>query len=153
MFNYAVKMLNDRMAAEDAVQNVFIRFFENIANIQKPESAVFWLFTTLRNEIYSVFRSRKYKRDQFNVEDTEEIEIAEKASFQHEIELNDLREIITAELGKMDPDQKEVYVLKEFGNRSYREISEIMGIDENLVKSRLFKVRQKLIGKLSKIVQ
>ncbi|MCB0744909.1 MAG: RNA polymerase subunit sigma, partial [Ignavibacteriae bacterium] len=53
---------------------------------------------------------------------------------------------------KMNYEQKEVYLLKEYGGLSYKEISETLVIDVDLVKSRLYKVRQKLINKISKMV-
>ena len=64
-----------------------------------------------------------------------------------------MNELIMTELDKMTYDQSEVFLLKEYGNLSYKEIAEVMSIDVELVKSRLFKVRQKLINKLSKIVE
>jgi RNA polymerase sigma-70 factor (ECF subfamily) len=53
----------------------------------------------------------------------------------------------------MEVDQKEVYYLKEYGGFSYKEIAQMMEIDENLVKSRLYKVRQKLIKHISKMIK
>ena len=50
----------------------------------------------------------------------------------------------------MPEEQKDVYLLKEYGELSYKEIAKLLGIDEKLVKSRLFKVRQKLINSISK---
>lgn len=152
LYNYAVKMLSDKMIAEDLIQTIFLKLFENMQRIDKPESVLFWLYKTLRNEVYSVYRSRNIRVSRFNSVDSEEINIKSLVNLEIETELNDLRNIIKVELDKMNPDQKEVYILREYGNLCYKEIAEIMDIDENLVKSRLFKTRQKLIEKLSKIV-
>ena len=68
------------------------------------------------------------------------------------IELKEMKKIVLSELDKMEIEQKEVYLLKEYGGLSYKEISETLEIEINLVKSRLYKVRQKLINRISKLV-
>ncbi|MCK7525290.1 MAG: hypothetical protein MZV64_50615 [Ignavibacteriales bacterium] len=55
------------------------------------------------------------------------------------------------ELEVMNEDFSEVFVLKEYSGLSYKEIASLLEIDEDLVKSRLYKARQKLINKISKI--
>jgi RNA polymerase sigma factor (sigma-70 family) len=53
----------------------------------------------------------------------------------------------------MNEDFSEVFILKEYSGLSYKEIASLLEIDEDLVKSRLYKARQKLINKISKILQ
>jgi len=59
LFNYALKMIGDRMSCEDIIQNVFVKFFENLESIKNTDSFNFWLFKTTRNEIFSYYRKKK----------------------------------------------------------------------------------------------
>jgi len=152
LYNFACKMLSDKLTAEDLIHTIFLRLFENIDKLKNPESVAFWLYRSLRNEIYMIYRSKKIKNDRYNVEDVYEIEKMDSKNIESEIEMNDIKEIIKGELDKIDKAQKEVFLLKEYGKFSYKEIAEIMDINENLVKSRLFKTRQKLIERMSKII-
>ena len=68
-------MINDKMMCEDIVQNVFLKFFENLNVIRNKSSINFWLFKTARNEIYTYFRRKKIRVDQFGVLDSDEIEL------------------------------------------------------------------------------
>jgi len=138
------------MSAEDIAQNVFLKLYENLPGIQKKESINYWLFHTAKNEVYTYLRKKKSNVDRFNVDDTDEIEIKSDFDFRILIELKETKELIMNELNKMPFEQKEVFILKEYGGLSYKEIASIMEIDENLVKSRLFKTRQKLINCLAK---
>ncbi|MBK7632585.1 MAG: sigma-70 family RNA polymerase sigma factor [Ignavibacteriales bacterium] len=70
-----------------------------------------------------------------------------------EIENKELNKLILTELDLMNEDFKEVFVLKEYSGLSYKEIASLLTIDEELVKSRLYKARQKLINKISKVLQ
>jgi len=149
LYNYAVKMIADRMVCEDVIQNTFIKLFENLENLRNKSSVQFWLFTTVRNEIFSYYRAKKVRVDQFQVDDSGEIDAASDEKLDYNFEQKELRELINIELEKMTIEQREVFLLKEYGGLSYKEISEVMKIDEELVKSRLYKTRQKLIKKLS----
>ena len=151
LFNYTLKMLNDRMTCEDIVQNVFIKFFENMERIRNAGSIRFWLFTTARNEIFTFYRNKKIHVDQFGAADSDELEIESSIKVDEELEMKETSEIILNALNTLPVDQRDVFLLKEYGGFSYKEISAMLNIDEELVKSRLFKTRKKLILKLSRI--
>jgi RNA polymerase sigma-70 factor, ECF subfamily len=150
IYNYVIKMVSDRMTAEDIVQNTFLKLYENMNNIQHKESINFWLFRTARNEIYGWYRKKKSFKRVFDPSDLEDLQIDSGYDLPDQIEIKEISALLKSELGLLPDNQKEVFVLKEYGGLSYKEISEIMGTDENLVKSRLFKVRQKLTERLSK---
>ncbi|MBK7632586.1 MAG: sigma-70 family RNA polymerase sigma factor [Ignavibacteriales bacterium] len=61
VYSYALKMLGDKMHADDVVQDVFIKLFEHLNSIQNRQSVQFWLFKTARNEILTFYRSTKTK--------------------------------------------------------------------------------------------
>jgi len=140
------------MVCDDIIQNAFIKLFENLDRIRNKESIQYWLFTTVRNDIYSYFRSKKVKIDRFNFEDTNDVDVESGDKVDYDFEQREIRELIMNELNKMSIDQRDVFLLKEYGGLSYKEISVMMNIDEELVKSRLYKTRQKLIKKLSPLL-
>lgn len=145
-------MLGNRMMSEDIVQNVFVKLFQNMKKIKNKERIDVWLFTTTRNEIYSFYRTKRTHIDQFGVQDIDDVEIDSSIKIDEEFEFQEMREMIMKELDNFSVEQRDVFLLKEYGVLSYKEIAEIMKIDEELVKSRLYKVRQKLIYKLSKVI-
>ena len=140
------------MLTDDIVQNVFIKLYQNLDSIRNKQSIQFWLFKSARNELYTLFRNTKLKKLYNEAEDYDEIEIEDTASVSDEFEIKELNKLIMNELEKISPEQKEIFILKEFSGLSYKEIAVIMEIDEELVKSRLYKVRQKLIKRISKLV-
>ncbi len=145
-------MLGDKMVCEDIIQNVFIKYFEHMNKIRNTERVDVWLFTATRNAIYTFYRTKSTHVDQFGAMDSDEIELDSSVKIDEEFEVKELNEMIMNELDKISIEQRDVFLLKEYGGLSYKEISDVMKIDEDLVKSRLYKTRQKLIHKLSKIV-
>lgn len=144
-------MLGDKMMCEDIVQNVFIKFFENMYRIRNSQRVDVWLFKTTRNEIYTIFRNKRTHVDQYSVLDADEIDVDSSVKIAEDFELKELNQLVMKELDKIPIEQRDVFLLKEYSGFSYKEIAEMMKIDEDLVKSRLYKTRQKLIDKLSKI--
>jgi len=140
------------MRADDIVQDVFIKLFENLNNIHNKQSIQFWLFKTARNEMMGFFRSTKNKKLFSNAVDLDDVEIETTNSIIDDIESKELNKLILNELDSMNEDFREVFVLKEYSGLSYKEIASLLEIDEDLVKSRLYKARQKLINKISKLV-
>jgi RNA polymerase sigma-70 factor (ECF subfamily) len=149
VYNYVLKMTSDIMTAEDIVQNVFLKFYENMNTLKSPDSSKYWIYTTARNEIFAYFRGRKTKKDQFNVEDTEGLEKPGEADTEHLYDLKEFKELIEKELETMEYEYREIFLLREYGGLSYREIGSVLNTNEALVKSRLFSIRKKLIKKLS----
>ncbi len=153
VYNYVLKMVGNKMVCDDLVQNIFLKLFENLKSIKNRESIKFWIYTTSRNEVYAYFRKKKIDTMKFTSEDTSDVEKISSENIEYQFELKEMKNLILNELEKMSIEQKEIFLLKEYGGLSYKEISAISNIDENLVKSRLYKTRQKLINRLSKIIE
>lgn len=166
LFNYVNKMVQNKMETEDIVQNVFISLYKNINKIRNKESISFWLFKSARNEVYGYFRKLNHKNiidlneNQYDKPDFNENEIinnnfnlsADKNSVEKEIEYKEIKELVENELNKMNKEMKEIFILRELSGLSYKEIANLIGISEELVKSRLFEIRKKLREKISKYI-
>lgn len=145
-------MVNDKALTEDLYQNTFMKLYEHLNNIQNKESILYWLFSTARNQVYVYYRGKSYKVDQFNKSDVDDLEIDSGDNLEQKIESKELRKIVLKEVEKLPFEQKEVYLLKEYSELKYKEIADMLNIDEGLVKSRLFKARQKLIKQIAKYI-
>lgn len=137
------------MLAEDIAHNVFIKLYSNLTGIRNRDRIEIWIFTTARNEAFGHFRKTKGITEEELSHHEEQLSTK---CYYDEYESNEVINIIEDELGKMDSQQSEVYYLKEYSGLSYREVAQIMNITEDLVRSRLFKVRQKLKSALIKLV-
>jgi len=152
VYNFTLQMLKDTDLTKDVVQNVFMKLFSNLNKIKNKSSIQSWIFTTTRNEIFTVYRKRKI-RNEVNYDLTDEqFSILTENQITEMYEKKELKELILKNLEQLPQEQKEVFLLKEYGQLSYREIAGLLKIDEGLVRSRLYKTRQKLILLLSKVL-
>ncbi|HSL90054.1 MAG TPA: RNA polymerase sigma factor, partial [Ignavibacteriaceae bacterium] len=153
LYNYVLKMSADRMLTDDIVQDVFIKLYQNLDSIRNKQSIQFWLFKSARNELYTILRNTKLKKLYSESDNYDQMEVEDTVSLAVEFDFKELNKMVMDELDKINPDQKEIFILKEYSGLSYKEIAVLMDIDEELVKSRLYKVRQKLIKRISKYVE
>ncbi len=146
LYNYAVKILGENETAEDVVQNTFLRLYENLDKIRDEEKIKSWIFITARNEIFGLFRQKK--KTIYGYEQTDEGFRKHPADF---IETAETIDLLKHEISNLDVTNREILILREFGQLSYKEISEITGLEVSKIKNRLFKTRKKLMKKLKSL--
>lgn len=147
VFYYILRMLSDRMLAEDLTQDVFLKLFEHFNSIRDKSRIKFWIYTTARNQVYQHIRKKKRAQpaeldESFPAPENVEEDYSEK----------EMKTIVRDTLELLPEDQKDVFVLKEYSGLSYQEIAELLAIDTSLVKSRLYKARQKMIVKIENLI-
>ena len=137
---YCLKALSDLQNAKDAAQDVFLKVFEKLSTLQKPELWVAWLFTISRNVVLNIHR--QHTRSQ--IEDTDEFPpIAEDSSA-----LEDLREKerkLTALPKLLETPDARILKLKYVEGRSIDELTELMHLRKSAVKMRLLRARHHLV--------
>ena len=139
VFAYCAKMLLDRAAAEDTLQETFVRVYENRERLARPGSFKAWLFTIARNQCLNQLRRSGRQEplpDQPLPSDAE-------TPFSHLMKSEQV-DLVNEYLGRLSPEYREVIVLREYQNLSYEEIAAVTRNTVSSVKSRLFKARRKL---------
>jgi len=134
--------------AEDVVQDVFTQLFNGYEKIRSIENITSWLYKTATNRIIDLKRKKKPdllndKKTLKNVaaEDQEDLYIEDiLPSYSDDPEQELFRQAIWQEimdgLEELPEEQKEVFVLHEFEDRSFKEISIITGEKVNTLISR-----------------
>ena len=136
---FAVSMTNDRARADDLVQETLSRAWANQHQFQAGTNLMAWLYTILRNELYSTMRRRRRE-----VEDAEGVHAARLAvqpNQQSALDVTNLKEALT----KLPPDQRESLLLVGAEGLSYEEAAQICNVRVGTVKSRVNRARTRLV--------
>lgn len=129
LLRHASALIGDRGAAEDAVQEVFLKLAQSppeiSAGADESERAQLlgWLHKVLRNACLDRLRAESRRREREH-EMAREERIDGAAS---SVEAADTRAAVQRGLTRLNPDQREVLVLRLLEGRSYREIAEATG--------------------------
>ena len=130
VFRLAVARLGSGPAAEDALQEVFVRYVKSAPVFLDEEHRKAWLIRTTVNYCRSLKRSAVEKR---TVPLTGDVAV----------KMKERSEVYYAVL-KLPAESRTVIHLFYYEEYPVKEIAELLGVNEATVKSRLRRARQKL---------
>jgi RNA polymerase sigma-70 factor (ECF subfamily) len=153
-YRLALRILRDEDAARDAVQDAFVKAYNNLGKFEQRSAFFTWLYRLVKNQCLDMLRRDRSDR----VVDWEEGSLAEaeasadatpevdSVSFAPATELQrkQLREHIDAAIAKLPESARETLILREVEGLSYQEIAEAQGIPKGTVMSRLFYARKQM---------
>src|SRR3981189_3060007 len=144
LFTFLLRMLGDRERAEDLAQEAFLRIVKGAQAWEHRARFQTWLFTIARNLCVDQSRRDRFRRaeslDQTGPDDEPPLvdpvpgrEIDPERGAQNAR----LRPVLQKALLGLPPEQREVFVLREQAGVPFKEIAEMVGVNENTVKSRM----------------
>jgi RNA polymerase sigma-70 factor (ECF subfamily) len=141
VYAFCYKMRQDSEAAQDVMQETFLRVYENRGRLMKSGAFKSWLFTIARNQCLNWLR--KSGKQVALSEDGYELPPAPETPFS-KMEKSEQVRFVTQFLESLKPEYREVLILREYQNLTYEEIAAVTRSSLGAVKSRLFKARRRL---------
>jgi RNA polymerase sigma-70 factor (ECF subfamily) len=148
MYNAAFWVLRNADDARDVAQTVFMRVAERSDEYDPNYKFFSWIYRMAVNEALNLLR----RNDR-------EVALDDDADFPDEENADPLRSVqdgqrsreLRSALMKMSVTDRTVLTLRHFSELSYREIGDVLDLDEKTVKSRLFEARQRLKAMLPEL--
>lgn len=144
IYNFAYKYFNDHDMATEASQRTFISLYKSLSKLEDAEKFKSWLYKIVLNYCRDEDRRAKNRsrlmvvNDEGNTEELANVEDLNNAAPDQLYMQNQVSEMVLNSLEKLNEEQKEVVIMKEYEGLKFREIAEIIGVSENTVKSRLY---------------
>jgi RNA polymerase sigma-70 factor (ECF subfamily) len=130
---YARHMLGNREDAEEAVQDAFVRAYRSLRRYEDRQRFAGWLMRIVVNRCRTTGAQRQRRERTFVRGSTAVDEVAEE----HPAERTAWREEIERALSRLDPEQREAFLLKHVEELSYEEMAEITGAGISALKMRV----------------
>jgi RNA polymerase sigma-70 factor, ECF subfamily len=155
--NYVYRMLDDYDRAVDLAQETFVRVWVNAGRYQATYSFSTYIYKIAHNLAISELRQRKRRRTIqlptfFSDKDNEEMEVEIEDRKQRpadDVMIGDeRRQAVSRAIASLPEKYRAALVLCEFEEKSYDEISEVLGLPVGTVKSRINRARNLLKEKL-----
>lgn len=153
VFNFILRFVGLRETAEDLLQEVFLRVVKGAENYQRQAKFTTWLYTIARNLCVDNSRRMKHRRAQsldaplsksndsgslLDVVADEQIPSDRRAGS------SELAGKMKQAIGRLSEEQREVFLMREFLDMPFKQISQVVGVPENTVKSRMRYALEKL---------
>jgi RNA polymerase sigma-70 factor (ECF subfamily) len=139
MYNVCLRILQHQAEAEDALQEAFIKVFNNIQQYRNESSIGSWIKQIVTNTCLNVLKKRKII---FNELD-DNVELSETESDNNnetDFSIDDIKKAIE----ELPQGYRVVFNLFTFEDYSHKQIADMLEISESTAKTQLFKAKRKL---------
>lgn len=141
VYNTAFKFLKSEQAAEEIVQDIFLKLWMKRSELPSVQNFNGFLFTMARNAILDKLRKTANEKIAQQV-------LSKQQSFtnntDHRVQDNQYQQILEEAIDQLSPQQKQVFRLAKMEGYSYKEIAEELGISVLTVKVHMNKALQSL---------
>jgi len=151
VFSIIYGILRNRNDAEDIAQQVFAKVYFSIRNFDFRSSLLTWIYKITVNECYDYLRKRKVRKlvyeSDFSEDDAQMMEHSSVA-IDPNMPIDESlaqRDLAVKLLGKISEEDRNLLLLKEVDGHSVEELAGMTGMNENTIKVKLFRARQKLV--------
>ena len=151
IFSIIYGILRNHNDAEDIAQQVFSKIYFSIKNFDFRSSLLTWIYKITVNECYDYLRKKRVRKlvyeSDFSEEDSQRMQNTETAIDQGPPVDTQLaqRDLVVKLLGRLSVEDRSLLLLKEVEGHSVEELSQMTGMNENTIKVKLFRARQKLV--------
>jgi RNA polymerase sigma-70 factor (ECF subfamily) len=140
---------------EDVGQEVFLRLYYSLDQLRSPEVFEPWLYRLVVNAAYDYLRKQR-RRHESRMSDLSEQQVlmADAAAGgkldQDERQKQQTRETVDALLRTVSEEDRILLTLKEVEGLSLKELEKVYRVNENALKVRLFRARQRVLNAFAK---
>jgi RNA polymerase sigma-70 factor (ECF subfamily) len=150
VYNVALRITNNRQEAEEVVQGVFLKIYHHLKDFAFRSSFKTWAYRITVNTALNAYK--RIARETGRRQDFETVMETHAASEDTQGEIAQQEEralnqaLLEALLSKLNVEQRTCIVLREIEGLSYQEISWVLNINLNTVRSRLKRAREALMA-------
>src|SRR5271165_5943447 len=155
VFAVAARILHKREDVEDISQQVFVKAYFSLKRFDQRAAFSTWLYKITVNECWDLLRKRKvrpllYESDLSEEQAQEYKGFGDKSVGSDVSDRMEARQRVENLLVDLDERDRLMLILKEVQGFSVEEIAEIMEINGNTVKVRLFRARRRITEKVKR---
>lgn len=152
-FAVAFRMVGSQADAEDITQESFIRLWKNLHTYKPNIKLSTWLYTIVTNLCLDFLKSARHRNHSIQRDLQHAKDVASFHQPDYDFHTKELRIEIERATEDLSPTQKAVFVLRDLQELSVDEVSDIMSLSPENIKSNLYHARKRIALKLNAVYQ
>ena len=151
VFSIIHGIVRQRNDVEDIAQQVFAKVYFSIRNFDFRSSLITWIYKITVNECFDYLRKKKVRKLVYE-SDMSEDEVRRVENSEPNVDRQQpvdaslaSRDYVVKLLSKVSDEERTLLMLKEVEGFSVEELADRTGMNENTIKVKLFRARQKLV--------
>jgi RNA polymerase sigma-70 factor (ECF subfamily) len=152
--NLAYRMVGDRTEAEDLAQETFVAAFKALPRFRAESKFSTWLYRIAANKCKDWLRAKRPGQGAQDVDVDEVLAdgvVAEERTPERLLSQQQVAAQLDRAIQRLPPLYREAFVLKHVEGLSYEEMQEILGVNGDTLKMRVYKGRLQLSRELAEL--
>jgi len=154
LYAYLIRLSRDRDAADDLLQEVFIRVIKKLSGYGEQEKFSAWLFTVAHHAAMDHFRSGSRRReDSLDAAGEDRLPLSDTLASPEPgpdgiLEGVERSGAIQAVFDRLSSEQREVFLMRHYSGLPFKEIADILGVPIGTVLARMSRAMAKMRAEL-----
>ncbi len=136
IYNFIYRFVGSSDIADDLLEDTFVKMIKSIDNYQERNKFKQWLFSVANSVTIDYLRKRKKEYAVDSIEDWMDI-ADDSPSPQVFLEQKEQMNFIEEKIKQLPPKQKQVFLMRQESDLTFREIAKILGCPISTVLSRM----------------
>jgi RNA polymerase sigma-70 factor (ECF subfamily) len=142
---HARQMLGNHLDADEVTQEVLIVIYKKLGSFNFNSSLYTWIYRIINTRSLNQIRRRKIKNF-FSLDDDEnKFELADTKDIVEDLSNREKLDMVNKVLKKLPPKQRQIFIMRNYEELSYEEISKITGKTVGGLKANYFHALRKVL--------
>ena len=146
ILNFHYRLVGNRFEAEDLAQETFLKAYNKLDSLKEREKVKSWLYSIARNVTIDFFRKNKDRSIPLDSVIMENYARATAVDYRQDVMQSEVSQELQKCLAALSEDDRMIVKLLYYEGFSYKEICDLLNINQNTLKSRLHRARKVLLA-------
>ncbi|WP_299525154.1 sigma-70 family RNA polymerase sigma factor [uncultured Lutibacter sp.] len=153
VYTLAIRIVKNKEEAEEVAQDSFVKAFKNLEKFKGESKFSTWLYKIAYYGSLDVLKKNKRFVNSENIDDFNEGDLGNMQDALEYLHEKERKKVINDALLKLNEDERIILTLYYFEDLPVKEISKVVNLSEDNIKTKLFRSRKKLTTILKHVIE
>ncbi|WP_372793507.1 RNA polymerase sigma factor [Lutibacter sp.] len=153
VYTLTIRIVKNKEEAEEVSQDSFVKAFKNLDKFKGESKFSTWIYKIAYYASLDVLKKNKRFVNSENIDDFNEGDLENMQDALEYLHENERKKVINDALLRLNEDERIILTLYYFEELPVKEISKVVNLSEDNIKTKLFRSRKKLTTILKHVIE